>query len=81
MFIHRKKVYWHCKENWREVAPAVMKKVYKFHSEFFKNRNHTADLSVHASIIIKMVIKNRMKGWGQDSFVGFCKKLVLFNLS
>jgi len=43
--------------NCREIVPAVMKTAYKCHAKFFKNGNHTADLGVHASIILKMVIK------------------------
>jgi hypothetical protein len=61
IFIHREKVNLYGKENCLEIVPAVMKKVYKCHSEFFKNGDHTAYLDVYASIILKMVIKNRMK--------------------
>jgi hypothetical protein len=42
--------------------PSVMKNVYKCHSELFMNGDHSADLGVDTSIILKIIIKNRIMG-------------------
>ena len=42
--------------------PAVMRNVYKCHSEFFTNGEHSPDLGIDEDIIFNMVIKNMTKG-------------------
>jgi hypothetical protein len=59
MFIHRKKLDWYCKENCREIVPAVMKKVVQMSFRILQEwRPHGRPRRrLHASIILKMVIK------------------------